>query len=203
MPATKKGTVIFKRERKARDSDDLMLIKQYLSTKDLYFLGVLYERYMHLVYGLCLKYLKDREKSRDAVMQVFEELVNKVQKHEIRNFKAWLYVLARNHCLMQLRREKAEQKQMAKYADEQDDFMESEFLLHPDSRVSVEEDIEALKKCIERLKEEQQKCIQLFYLDEYCYAEIVQLTGFPLKKVKSYIQNGKRNLKICLKEKNG
>lgn len=195
--------MFFNRKRKVKESDDPALIKQYLSTGDLYFLGVLYERYMHLVYGLCLKYLKDREKSRDAVMQIFEELANKVKHHEIRNFKSWLYVMARNHCLMQLRSEKTERDQAEKYAAEQKDFMESQFLLHPDNEASVEEDIEALKVCIDQLKNEQQTCIRLFYIDEYCYAEIAKMTGFSLKKVKSYIQNGRRNLKICLEEKNG
>ena len=180
-----------------------MLIRQYLSSGELYFLGILYERYMHLVYGLSLKYLKDREKSRDAVMQIFEELVHKVRDHEIRNFKNWLYVLTRNHCLMQLRREKAEKERLQNFAAEQKDFMESAFLLHPEYEESVEKDIEALKKCIERLKNGQQECIKLFYFEERCYNEIVQLTGHTLKKVKSYIQNGRRNLKICLDEKNG
>ncbi len=195
--------MFFNRKQKAKEADDLALIKQYLSTQDLYFMGVLYERYMHLVFGLCLKYLNDREKSRDAVMQVFEELIDKVQQHEIRNFKSWLYVMARNHCLMQLRREKTEREQTEKYVTEQKDFMESPFLLHPDNGASVEEDIEVLKECIDQLKKEQQACIRLFYLDEYCYAEIAEITGFSLKKIKSYIQNGRRNLKICLEEKNG
>ncbi len=158
---------------------------------------------MHLVYGVCLRYLKDREKSRDAVMQIFEELVYKVRDHEIGNFKNWLYVLARNHCLMKLRSEKTELKQLKKYAAGQNDFMETTFLLHPEDETSVENDIEALKKCMEELKKEQQTCIKLFYLEEHCYREIVQLTGFPLNKVKSHIQNGRRKLKICLDRKNG
>jgi len=195
--------VILKRKKKARDEDDSTLIRQYLSTGKLYFLGILYDRYMHLVYGVCLKYLKDREKSRDAVMQIFEELVYKVREHEIRNFKSWLYVLSRNHCLMQLRREKAEMKGMEKYAAERSEFMESAFLLHPDSEASVEKDTEALKKCMQKLKEEQRRCIQMFYLDALCYDEIAQQTGFPLSKVKSHIQNGKRNLKICLEKRDG
>ena len=195
--------MILKRKKKARDEDDSTLIRQYLSTGKLYFLGILYDRYMHLVYGVCLKYLKDREKSRDAVMQIFEELVYKVREHEIRNFKSWLYVLSRNHCLMQLRREKAEMKGMEKYAAERSEFMESAFLLHPDSEASVEKDTEALKKCMQKLKEEQRRCIQMFYLDALCYDEIAQQTGFPLSKVKSHIQNGKRNLKICLEKRDG
>ncbi|HGY11220.1 MAG TPA: sigma-70 family RNA polymerase sigma factor [Desulfobacterales bacterium] len=158
---------------------------------------------MHLVYGLCLKYLKDRDESKDSVMQIFEELTVKVLEHDIRNFKSWLHVLARNHCLMRLRFEKTRHEHLKKYTKENEIFMESALSQHPEDVVSVEHDVEALKKCIEQLKNEQQKCISLFYIEEKCYKEITEITGLELNKVKSYLQNGRRNLKICLERKDG
>ncbi len=195
--------MIFNSKQKAKRTDDLTLIGKYRSTGDLYFLGVLYDRYMHLVYGLCLKYLKDRDESKDSVMQIFEELTVKVLEHDIRNFKSWLHVLARNHCLMRLRFEKTRHEHLKKYTKENEIFMESALSQHPEDVVSVEHDVEALKKCIEQLKNEQQKCISLFYIEEKCYKEITEITGLELNKVKSYLQNGRRNLKICLERKDG
>ncbi len=195
--------MIFNSKQKTKRTDDLILIGKYKSTGDLYFLGVLYDRYMHLVYGLCLKYLKDRDESKDTVMQIFEELTVKVLEHDIRNFKSWLHVLARNHCLMKLRTEKVRREHLKKYTKENEIFMESALPQHPEDVVSVEHDVEALKKCIEQLKNEQQKCISLFYIEEKCYKEITEITSLELNKVKSYIQNGRRNLKICLERKNG
>jgi RNA polymerase sigma-70 factor (ECF subfamily) len=195
--------VINKLKQKGVQADDLTLIEQYLSTGNLNFLGILYDRYMHLVYGLCLKYFKDREDSKDAVMQIFEELAEKVRKHQIRNFKSWLHVLARNHCLMKLRAEKIQRGQLEKYAIDREDFMESGFAMHLESEGSVEQDVEALKKCIEQLKNEQRECVKLFYLEERCYKEVSEITGLELNKIKSYLQNGRRNLKICLERKDG
>jgi RNA polymerase sigma factor (sigma-70 family) len=62
----------------------------------------------------------------------------------------------------------------------------------------LDQDMETLKKCIDQLKDEQKECIKLFYLEEKCYQEIAESTSYELKKVKSYIQNGKRNLRICM-----
>ena len=154
-------------------------------------LARLYERYMHLVYGVCLKYLGDEELSKDAVMQIFEELIVKANKFEIKNFKSWLYTLSRNYCLMQLRSGKKMQTEAL------DDFMEIADDLHLDDK---ENDLTALERCKEKLPDAQKISIQLFYMDEKCYKEIADDTGYSLNEVKSYIQNGKRNLKICLEK---
>ena len=183
------------------DTDE-WLIAKFKSSGDLEFLGKLYEKYMHLVYGVCLKYLKDRDASQDAVMQIFEKLIVELPKREIENFKPWLHVIAKNHCLMQLRSEKSKAKQQEKIYESDSVFMENSYELHHNNEQVVEQDLEALKKCIEQLKTEQKECVRLFYLQEKCYQEIVEETNFELKKVKSHIQNGKRNLKICM-ENNG
>jgi len=156
---------------------------------------------MHLVYGVCLKYLQDREGSKDAVMQIFEKLIIEIPKNDIKNFKSWLYVVSKNHCLMHLRSEKTKGEQKKKFAIEQEIFMEYEEELHPIDEDNPDIDA-ALRDCIERLKHEQQKCIQLFYLEEKSYKEICDLLKLEEKKVKSFLQNGKRNLKLCLESKN-
>ena len=151
---------------------------------------------MHLVYGLCLKYFKEREASQDAVMHIFEKLVVSVKQHEINNFKSWLYVLAKNHCLMTLRSLKGKKNEML-----DPEIMESALQLHPTEEEDLEDDLTKLENCIGQLQNEQKRCVELFFLKKTPYSTIVEKTGYELKKVKSYIQNGKRNLKICM-EKN-
>jgi RNA polymerase sigma factor (sigma-70 family) len=176
---------------------DVEVIAQYRESGDLALIGALYNRYLTLVYGVCLKYLKDREESRDAAMQIFEKLITSIKEHEITTFKSWLYVTSRNHCLMALRARKG--KNFERISS---DFMENELLLHLEEEPENEPNLSKLEKCIEDLVSEQKDCVTLFYMHQKCYKEIVQITGFDDHKVKSYIQNGKRNLKLCM-ERNG
>lgn len=178
---------------KTQSDQELLII--YKEKNDLAVLGELFGRYSSMVYGVCLKYLKNREESKDAVMQVFEKLVTSLHQHEIAHFKSWLYVTVRNHCLMQLRATKGQY-----FEDISPQFMETEGHLHPDGEPELETNLTKLEKCLETLGHEQKHCVQLFYLQQKCYKEIVEVTGFDDKKVKSYIQNGKRNLKICMEQ---
>lgn len=176
--------------------DDAALIALYKKSGDLEVLGQLYGRYMHLVYGVCLKYLQDEAKSQDAVMQIFEELIQKLKIHEVQNFKSWLHVLCRNHCLMALRKSGKN-----KTVSIDDTFVENTEFVHLNIDDTKEQQLTLMEKCMESLPEEQRISVDLFYLKEKCYKEITQITGYDLNKVKSYIQNGKRNLKNCI-EKN-
>lgn len=169
-------------------------LEEFYKTGNLEVLGKLYEPYMFLILGLCLKYLKDITKSEDAVMQIFESLIKKLRVHRVDNFKSWLYTVARNHCLMELR---SSGKNFEVPFDES--FMENQELLHLDvSDGSREEQLQQMESCIEQLNTEQRVCVRLFYLEEKCYKEITEQTGYSMNQVKSYIQNGKRNLKICM-----
>lgn len=177
---------------------ELELLAEYRSTGDPELLGKLYEQYMPLVFGLCLKYFRDEEQSKDAVMQIFEELVKKLRVHEVTNFKSWLYTLSRNHCLMVLR---SSSKHEMLSIDE--NFMENEAFVHLNLEDDTEEKLSIMAKCIEDLPSEQKVSINLFYMEQKCYKEVADQTGFELNKVKSYIQNGKRNLKICIEKNSG
>jgi len=185
----------FKRTVKPLNTDDEAQLDSYRNSGDLTVLGSLFEKYMSLIYGVCLKYLKDEETAKDAVMAIFEELIIKVKQHDIRQFRSWVYVLSRNYCLMQLR----SGKRMGQVS--LDDVMESGPFLHPEENNNKEEALKALERCVEKLTEGQRQSVSLFYLEEKCYKEVADITGYSLNDVKSYIQNGKRNLKICL-EKN-
>jgi RNA polymerase sigma-70 factor (ECF subfamily) len=183
----------FIREKDKQDYSDAELVQLYRTGGDTTVLGSLYQRYMDLVYGVCLKYLKDPEAARDAVMNIYEELVNKLKKHEVENFKSWLYTLSRNHCLMQLRSQKGK---ITIEIPEQ--FMQTEEMLHLNGVMQREEQLNRLEYCIEQLSSEQKTCVKLFYIEGKCYNDITAQTGIEWNKVRSYIQNGRRNLKFCM-----
>jgi RNA polymerase sigma-70 factor (ECF subfamily) len=151
---------------------------------------------MELVYGVCLKYLKEPESAKDAVMQIFEEMVSKLRHHDVANFRGWLYVLAKNHCLMQLRSPKN-----LKTTEWNPDIMQSEEMPHLNGMLNREENLNRLEDCVQGLPADQKMAVSLFYLEEKCYNEIVADTGLEWNTVRSLIQNGRRNLKICMEKK--
>ncbi|WP_295938539.1 sigma-70 family RNA polymerase sigma factor [uncultured Alistipes sp.] len=175
--------------------EDAELLEKYLQTGDTAWFGALYTRYMPLVYGLCLKYLGRAEDAEDAVMQIFEELVQKIDRYQIKVFRTWLWSVARNHCLQKLRREK-----QSITVDFGDQFMETAAIVHLLNEGSNEEALSALEKCMEKLPEKQRESIRLFFIEKQSYADIAEATSYNIKGVKSYIQNGKRNLKSCIEQ---
>ena len=174
---------------------DKLLIEQYKLSGSLEVLGDLYQRYMDLVYGVCLKYLKEPEDAKDCVINIFEELVIKVKKYEVDNFKGWLYQLTKNHCLMRLRKKKTDPVNIDL------SFMQSEENIHPDEEMQKEENFKQMQYCMGQLNEQQRQAIELFYLQKKCYKEISEITTIEINKVRSFIQNGRRNLKICMESR--
>jgi len=178
------------------NQSDTELVLSYRQSGDLKVLGELYQRYMELVYGVCLKYLKDPELAQDAVMQIFEELVSKLKKHEVENFRGWLHQVSKNYCLMQLRTPKN-----LKTVELPPLLMQNEEDVHLNGVMEKEENFQKLEECIASLPDEQRTMIKLFYLDGKCYNEIVEITGLEWNHVRSSIQNGRRNLKLCMEKK--
>ncbi len=187
-----------KNNSRIQEQDDAELIRRYKISGDLDVLGQLYNKYMHLVFGVCINYLKDEESSKDAVMQIFEELIQKLKVHEVQNFKSWLHVLTRNHCLMAIRKNSKNET-----VSLEDTFVENTDFVHLDMDDTKESKLSVMEKCMEKLPEEQKVTVDLFYLQEKCYKEVADITGYDMLKVKSYIQNGKRNLKICIERNSG
>jgi RNA polymerase sigma factor (sigma-70 family) len=187
---------LFLRKR-ATEEDDADLLRRFRKDGDIEILGRLYERYMVLVYGVCLKYLADREEAKDEVMNIFERLVTTLPGQEIGNFRSWLYAVTKNHCLMLLRSRKSETVHMEMMLNDPTFFMEKETEMHH-GEDDGSPDIKRLEECIEKLRDQQRECIRLFYYYGCGYKEICGKLGMEEKKVKSYIQNGKRNLKICM-----
>ena len=188
--------------RKLLNKTEESLIVEFTSSGDLDLLGELYSRYMHLVYGVCLKYLKNREEASDAVIHIFEKLITEIPKQKIENFRSWLHVVTKNYCLMHLRSQKSKNEKMQEWISDTVVFMENNPSLHP-----MDEDATGLDKkleeCIDKLKVGQRECIRWFYFENRCYKEIASLMDLDEDKVKSHLQNAKRNLKICLEEKDG
>jgi RNA polymerase sigma-70 factor (ECF subfamily) len=177
------------------DRPDEELIFRYRLEGATAVLGELYNRYAALIYGVCLKYLKDREEARDATMDIFEKIPELILRHEIRYFRGWVLVTARNHCLMQLRTS-GKSYRLNNFPE---GIMESADAVHPENDL-LEENLTRLEDCLAQLVEAQCRCVRLFYFERKCYAEVARLTGYTDKAVKSHIQNGKRNLKICMEK---
>jgi RNA polymerase sigma-70 factor (ECF subfamily) len=188
-------TLAFIRNISTTELPDKALVDLYKESEDLQVLATLFQRYMDLLYGVCFKYLKDPESARDAVMQIFEELVKKLNKHEVDNFKSWLHTLAKNYCLMQLRTPKN-----MRTIEFKGDLMQSEEEVHLNGIMQKEENFQKLEKCMQALSAEQKMTVELFYLQNKCYKEIADATGIEWNKVRSYIQNGRRNLKLCMEK---
>ena len=174
-------------------TEEVVLIAGFKESGDLNILAELYKRYMELVYAVSLKYLKDSEASKDVVMEVFEELIHKLKKHDVVNFKSWLYTLVKNHCLMKLR---ILSRHKSVILDENGMHLQEE--LHQDDVNEKEWQLQRMSDCIQKLAAEQKLTVELFYLQQKCYREISTITGLDWNKVRSLIQNGRRNLKICM-----
>ena len=179
--------MIFRRKNTTNQTDSY-LVYQYRRTRDGRYFGELFNRYGHLVFGLCMKYLKDSEKSSDATQQIFEKLLKELLQTEIKSFKSWLYMVAKNYCLMQLRKKDPLPLSGETYVQEPE---------IEDARLT-EEHFEGLEQALEQLPADQQTCIRLFYLEDKSNKEISVQTEFEINQVKSHIQNGKRNLKNLL-----
>lgn len=172
---------------------DEHLIVHIKKTGDKQGFSILYRRYAHLLMGWCLRYLKDQTSSEDAVMDIMEQLIQNLHRYEIKDFKNWLFLVTRNHCYMRLRGQTHVLIEDLSKLDGQE-VMEN----HEEVHLNIERQENNLHEAIEALKGPQKECIILFYFKQKSYKEIADLTGFDEKKVKSYIQNGKRNLRLGL-----
>lgn len=174
---------------------DAALLEQYRQDKDPEWIGLLLERYTLLLFGVCMKYLKNEEEAKDCVQQVFLKVLNEVGKYRIDYFKSWLYMVAKNYCLMKLRSQQGKTKEItedtiaALTEDNKNDLVENE------------QTYRLLEEAIDELSKEQRQCVTLFYLQKNSYSQISEKTGYSSMQVKSYIQNGKRNLKQLLEKK--
>ncbi len=166
-------------------------LEEYARTGNLKLLGEIYVVYMHLVFGVSLKYFKNVPDAEDAVSLIFEKLIKDLRKHKVTNFKSWLFVTTQNFCLMELRKG-------TKMTNTSIEDMEYKLTQHPTEEQHVEDNLE---ECLEKLPAEQKECIKLFYLEKKSYKQINEQLNKDLNKVKSAIQNEKGNLKICLQSK--
>jgi len=178
--------------------EDNQLVDLYKESGNTDAFGILFERYNMLVFGVCFKYFKDADESKDAVQQIFEKLLVDLKKHEIDNFRPWLHTVSKNHCLMQLRKKSKQNNVRPLDINNLRSDVEFHEVLHHSAGFEKEARFNKLEQAITELNSEQKLCIELFYMQDKSYVEIVEITGFTANEVKSFIQNGKRNLKIKL-----
>jgi RNA polymerase sigma factor (sigma-70 family) len=176
---------------------DRELVERYRYSYDTTYMGVLFQRYAHLLFGVCMKYLKNDERAKDAVMEVFEKVLTDMRRHDVEDFRPWIYTVTKNHCLMGLRKEKVQHLKQEDYIRFTQEIMETEDVMHLNGMSAIEMD-KNLLAAIETLKNEQQQCVKLYFFENKSYEEIQEQTGFTYNEVKSHLQNGKRNLRLQL-----
>jgi RNA polymerase sigma-70 factor (ECF subfamily) len=187
-----------------KNASDAELVARFKETGDNLCIGELFSRYKHLVFGVCMKYLADEDESQDVQMQVFEKLLRDLQRHNVEQFKGWLYTVTKNECLMYIRSRKSKRLNDQELKKDMTGLMETEMSMHPEGITDTEHQLREMEDSLEGLAENQRRCLELFYLEMKCYKEVSDMTGFSLNEVKSFIQNGKRNLKILMsKRKHG
>lgn len=174
-----------------KNIEDQELLAFFKKDNNNEWLGILLQRYTLMLLGVCMKYLKNEEEAKDSVQQIFLKVIKEIPKYDVIYFKTWLYTLAKNHCLMQLRAKK-------NYSLEINDNTMAviQDVDGIEAAKQKEKSLDLMELALEELNEDQKKCITLFFLEKRSYQEIVSLTGFTMHQVKSHIQNGKRNLKI-------
>jgi RNA polymerase sigma factor (sigma-70 family) len=181
-----------------KDYSDNELLNIFLKNGDKSIIGELYNRYGHLVLGLCIKYLEDKEEAQDAVMEIFGNLMSDLKKHKVSYFKSWLYTYSKNFCLMQIRKRQSKLRKEAEIKENEIFLMDYNSMEHLNEK---ETQLLLMQETLKELNTEQRKCLELFYIHTKSYTEITELTGYTNNEVKSHIQNGKRNLKIKMEAK--
>lgn len=172
---------------------DAELLQNFYEDHDNKWLGILLPRYTLLLLGVCMKYLKNEEDSRDCVQQIFLKVINELRKYKVEYFKSWIYMIAKNHCLMKLRNHK-------NLTVELHEHITVPVNAESDKKILIEKDtlLQRMESALNKLNPDQKLCVKLFYLQKKSYSEIAEITGFSMMQVKSYLQNGKRNLKLLL-----
>lgn len=185
----------------ASQSDD-ELLSEYRKSLDKAVVGELFKRHSLMCFSVCMKYLKQEDAAQDATMQIFEKLFSDLARLQVLQFRNWLHSVARNHCLMLLRKPALLQSLAVEDENSEDFFMQSGMLLHQaNGEEELEQKLQALEQALQELNQKQGECIKLFYLEQLSYEEVSDKTGYSLNEVKSHLQNGKRNVKLSLARK--
>ncbi|HZJ59315.1 MAG TPA: sigma-70 family RNA polymerase sigma factor [Chitinophagaceae bacterium] len=182
---------------KYKHISDQELLENFYTTHDAEWLGILLPRYTLLLLGVCMKYLKNEEEARDCVQQIFLKVITELRKYKVEYFKSWLYMVAKNHCLMKIR--DSHGKIPVELTER--NMQGAEELPDKQSLLQDDQAIELMEEALRELSPEQRQCVTLFYLQKKSYQEISEETRFTMMQVKSYIQNGKRNLKLMIEKK--
>jgi RNA polymerase sigma factor (sigma-70 family) len=187
------------KETHGLDMTDQELLERYRAKNDSDALGILLQRYTLLLLGVCMKYLKNEEEAKDAVQQVFLKVIHELQKYKVDYFKSWLYMVAKNHCLMRIREKQGKMTmEINERLQSTPEESSPEFSPNLDDK-----SLDLLRQSLDELNPEQRQCVTLFYLQKQSYQQVSEVTGFSLLQVKSYIQNGKRNLRLMIEKKRG
>ncbi|MEO6134205.1 MAG: sigma-70 family RNA polymerase sigma factor [Ginsengibacter sp.] len=176
------------------DMTDAELLENFYNDKDNKWLGILLPRYTLLLLGVCMKYLNNEEDAKDCVQHIFLKVMNELPKYKVDYFKSWIYMIAKNHCLMKIRGNKHRLVEVTDSLINPEEFQDLK-----NGHIEKDRLLTEMEKAISQLNNEQQQCVTLFYLEKKSYLQVAEITGYSVLQVKSHLQNGKRNLKLLMK----
>ena len=177
--------------------EDKELLDKFYRDGNNQWLGILLQRYTMLLLGVCMKYIKNEEEAKDCVQQIFLKALTELQKYKVDYFKSWLYMVAKNYCLMKIRdRHGKIPVELTDKMNPQEQEMDHKYEL-----VEKDKTLTLIEQSLHELNEEQKQCVTLFYLQKKSYQQVAEITGYNMLQVKSFIQNGKRNLKQIVEKK--
>ncbi|MEL6655687.1 MAG: sigma-70 family RNA polymerase sigma factor [Bacteroidota bacterium] len=174
---------------------DEELVRQFQQSGDRFLLGLLLRRYSQSILGTCHYYLRQPQDAEDAAMEVCELIVRQLQKpKEIKRFKDWVFIIARNYCFRKLK----DNKRLTELSTEwEKDFLNSDVQYELGDTLYVQEEAlyARVDAEIQQLNEQQRLCLTAFYWQGEKYKDIAARYGMTTDEVRSAIQNGRRNLR--------
>ena len=184
------------------ERSDKELLSKYRDTKDQKWLSQLFGRYVQLIYGVCLRYTPDVREAEDFTMEIYQKVADKALTHQIKSFKSWVYVVSKHHCLEHIR--KITGRRIESFDP---NFMQMQSEFHPidemEDKMVMEAKFEVMEHCLKKLNDLQKLSIELFYYKNKSYVEIANLIEDEVSQVRSYLQNGRRNIKKCIERNPG
>ena len=145
---------------------------------------ILVKRYYTDILRYCKRHIIDQNLAEDATQETFYRVFRSLMRYQDKErFRAWLYMIARNICIDENR------KQKNTIPLELEDIGEESNEIH---QIENSDEIEQL---LSVLPEEQREAILLYFEDELTYKEIGKILCIPARTVQSRVKNGIKAIK--------
>jgi len=158
----------------------------------------LVEKYQKMVYTLALKLMKKPEEAEELAQDTFVKAFQKIDSYEGKSkFSTWLYTIAYNSCISELRKRRIEFKSL----DDRQVTEDDEQKMVDYYRETKKEDQEKyLNLALEKLPEDDQVLLTLYYYENQSMDEISVITGLTVSNIKVKIHRARKRMQLFLYE---